>query len=184
MSDPTLQALSRCSCPPSADHGSPSRLRRVHNGFVTVDSEKMSKSLGNFFTIRDALGRYHPLALRWFLTGTQYRQPINYSQRALEEASDRIYYLYQSLGELRAAVAGIPVDSPDRAKAEADLAAGQGPAAELIRDARSAMNDDLNTPLVRLSDGLLRCSIPRLTTGGHAPAAGGVPAVRPAQGRQ
>ena len=54
-------------------------------GFVNVDSEKMSKSLGNFFTIRDVIQQYHPAALRWFLVGTQYRQPINYTQRALEE---------------------------------------------------------------------------------------------------
>ncbi len=54
-------------------------------GFVNVDSEKMSKSLGNFFTIRDVAQRYHPAALRWFLVNTQYRQPINYTQRALEE---------------------------------------------------------------------------------------------------
>jgi cysteinyl-tRNA synthetase len=57
----------------------------VHNGFVNVDSEKMSKSLGNFFTIRDVLRLYHPLALRWFLIGTHYRAGLNYTQRALEE---------------------------------------------------------------------------------------------------
>jgi cysteinyl-tRNA synthetase len=50
----------------------------MHNGFVTVDSEKMSKSVGNFFTIREVLNRYHPMALRWLLLGTQYRAPINY----------------------------------------------------------------------------------------------------------
>ncbi len=50
-----------------------------------VDSEKMSKSLGNFFTIRDVTAQYHPLVLRWFLLNTQYRQAINYSQPALNE---------------------------------------------------------------------------------------------------
>jgi len=50
-----------------------------------VDSEKMSKSLGNFFTIRDVTAQYHPLVLRWFLLNTQYRQAINYSQPALDE---------------------------------------------------------------------------------------------------
>ncbi|GBG89557.1 hypothetical protein CBR_g49346 [Chara braunii] len=67
----------------------------VHNGFVTVDAEKMSKSLGNFFTIREVLDVYHPLALRWFLLGTHYRSPINYAKRQLEEASDRVFYLFQ-----------------------------------------------------------------------------------------
>lgn len=50
------------------------------SGFVTVEEEKMSKSLGNFFTIRDVLQRYHPMALRWLLLGTHYRAPINYSK--------------------------------------------------------------------------------------------------------
>lgn len=69
----------------------------VHNGFVTVDSEKMSKSLGNFFTIRQVIDLYHPLALRLFLLGTHYRSPINYSDVQLESASDRIFYIYQTL---------------------------------------------------------------------------------------
>jgi hypothetical protein len=49
----------------------------LHNGFVNVDSEKMSKSLGNFFTIREAVAKYHALALRWFLVSTHYRQQVN-----------------------------------------------------------------------------------------------------------
>ena len=53
----------------------------VHNGFVKVDSEKMSKSLGNFFTIREVLNRYDAYALRFMLLGTHYRAPINYTQR-------------------------------------------------------------------------------------------------------
>ncbi|KAL8063041.1 hypothetical protein ABFX02_01G002200 [Erythranthe guttata] len=69
----------------------------IHNGFVTIDSEKMSKSLGNFFTIRQVIELYHPLALRLFLMGTHYRSPINYSDLQLESASDRIFYIYQTL---------------------------------------------------------------------------------------
>ncbi|EPS66917.1 hypothetical protein M569_07857, partial [Genlisea aurea] len=73
----------------------------LHNGFVTIDSEKMSKSLGNFFTIRQAIFQvikvYHPLALRLFLLGTHYRSPVNYSDLQLESASDRVYYIYQTL---------------------------------------------------------------------------------------
>ncbi|XP_077222995.1 cysteinyl-tRNA synthetase, class Ia family protein isoform X2 [Tasmannia lanceolata] len=69
----------------------------VHNGFVTVDSEKMSKSLGNFFTIRQVMDLYHPLALRLFLLSTHYRSPINYSDAQLESASDRVFYIYQTL---------------------------------------------------------------------------------------
>ncbi|GKU87308.1 hypothetical protein SLEP1_g1731 [Rubroshorea leprosula] len=69
----------------------------IHNGFVTVDSEKMSKSLGNFFTIRQVIDLYHPLALRFFLMGTHYRSPINYSVLHLENAFERIFYIYQTL---------------------------------------------------------------------------------------
>ncbi|KAL9338759.1 hypothetical protein Peur_067774 [Populus x canadensis] len=69
----------------------------VHNGFVTIDSEKMSKSLGNFFTIRQVINLYHPLALRLFLLGTHYRSPVNYSDVQLESASERIFYIYQTL---------------------------------------------------------------------------------------
>ncbi|XP_073276385.1 cysteine--tRNA ligase, chloroplastic/mitochondrial isoform X1 [Primulina huaijiensis] len=69
----------------------------IHNGFVTIDSEKMSKSLGNFFTIRQVIELYHPLALRLFLMGTHYRSPINYSDMQLESASDRVFYIYQTL---------------------------------------------------------------------------------------
>ena len=52
-----------------------------------VNSEKMSKSLSNFFTIRDVLQQYHPLALRWFLVNTQYQSPLSYSQANLDEVT-------------------------------------------------------------------------------------------------
>lgn len=107
----------------------------VHNGFVNVDSEKMSKSLGNFFTIRDVSESYHPLALRWFLIGTQYRQAINYTQRALDEASDRLFYLYQTLQDAQDVLKGEePSDQP------VDTA--------LLEEVLDAFADDLNTPLV------------------------------------
>ncbi|WOK95076.1 hypothetical protein Cni_G03783 [Canna indica] len=69
----------------------------VHNGFVTVNEEKMSKSLKNFFTIREVTELYHPLSLRFFIIGTHYRSPINYSTMHLDIASDRLYYIYQTL---------------------------------------------------------------------------------------
>ncbi|KAL8501765.1 hypothetical protein ACS0TY_021040 [Phlomoides rotata] len=77
----------------------------VHNGFVTIDSEKMSKSLGNFFTIRQVIELYHPLALRLFLMGSHYRSPINYSDLHLESASDRAFYIYQTLHDCESTMA-------------------------------------------------------------------------------
>ncbi|MFA6033790.1 MAG: cysteine--tRNA ligase [Myxococcota bacterium] len=69
----------------------------LHNGFVNINDEKMSKSLGNFFTIREICARYHPEALRYFMLTTHYRSPINYSEQSLEEAQKRVEYAYQSL---------------------------------------------------------------------------------------
>ncbi|KAG2424153.1 hypothetical protein HXX76_014686 [Chlamydomonas incerta] len=91
----------------------------LHNGFVNVDSEKMSKSLGNFFTIRDVLARYHPLALRWFLVSSQYRAPLNYSDKGLEEASGRLYYVAQARLDVVEALRGAGEEGL-RAVAEAE----------------------------------------------------------------
>ena len=129
----------------------------VHNGFVKVDSEKMSKSLGNFFTIREVTERYHPTALRWMLLGTHYRAPINYTQRALEEASDRLYYLYQTLVESKDALvdaqakdaetAGETKTKPKPKPPTGIAAEGIDLAAETNAAVDSALADDLNTPL-------------------------------------
>ncbi|KAL0350431.1 UNVERIFIED_CONTAM: Cysteine--tRNA ligase, chloroplastic/mitochondrial [Sesamum radiatum] len=67
----------------------------IHNGFVTANDEKMSKSLGNFFTIREVTKLYHPLALRHFLLGTHYRSPVNYSISQIEISSEAVFYIYQ-----------------------------------------------------------------------------------------
>jgi cysteinyl-tRNA synthetase len=75
----------------------------VHNGFLTVESEKMSKSLGNFITIRDALRSYHPQELRLFLLSKHYRSPLDFSRAGLFEAKSglvRIYRTLQRLNEL------------------------------------------------------------------------------------
>nr|XP_011459163.1 PREDICTED: cysteine--tRNA ligase, mitochondrial isoform X2 [Fragaria vesca subsp. vesca] len=76
----------------------------IHNGFVTIDSEKMSKSLGNFFTIRQVIDLYHPLALRLFLLGSHYLSPINYSDVLLESTSERIFYIFQTLYDCESVV--------------------------------------------------------------------------------
>ncbi|XP_058082998.1 cysteine--tRNA ligase, chloroplastic/mitochondrial-like isoform X2 [Magnolia sinica] len=69
----------------------------MHNGFVTEKNGKMSKSLGNFLTIREVFRLYHPLALRFFLIRTHYRSPVNYSSKQLEEASNYVFDIYQAL---------------------------------------------------------------------------------------
>jgi cysteinyl-tRNA synthetase len=69
----------------------------VHNGFVRVDEEKMSKSLGNFFTVRDILARYDAEVVRFFIVRTHYRSPLNYSDVHLEDAKGALTRLYVSL---------------------------------------------------------------------------------------
>jgi cysteinyl-tRNA synthetase len=71
----------------------------VHNGFVNINQEKMSKSLGNFFTIRQVLERYQPEVLRLFLLSTHYRSPVDFSQEAMGEAERRLERLYQTLDQ-------------------------------------------------------------------------------------
>ncbi len=69
----------------------------MHNGFVNVDNEKMSKSLGNFFTIRDVLAQFSGEVVRFFLLGTHYRSPLNYSDAGLNDAKSGLERLYTAL---------------------------------------------------------------------------------------
>jgi cysteinyl-tRNA synthetase len=78
----------------------------VHNGFVQINSEKMSKSLGNFFTIRDILARFLPQVLRYFLLTMHYRSPLDFSFDALEEAEKGARRVYAALSQIDAALAG------------------------------------------------------------------------------
>ena len=69
----------------------------MHNGFIQVDKEKMSKSLGNFFTIRDVLAKYDPEVVRFFILRAHYRSPINYSDANLDDAKAALTRLYTAL---------------------------------------------------------------------------------------
>ena len=138
------QSSAACGCGAHADEN-PFVRYWVHNGFVKVDSEKMSKSLGNFFTIREVLDKYHPFVLRFMLLGAHYRAPINYTQRALEEASDRVYYLYQTVHDVRAILRDAAAEEP--AKKPVPLVADALKlASEAEKQVSEALNDDMNTP--------------------------------------
>ena len=78
-------------------NGKPLARFWVHNGFVRVDNEKMSKSLGNFFTIRDVLERYDAETVRFFLVRTHYRSALNYSDQHLNDAATALRRLYTAL---------------------------------------------------------------------------------------
>ncbi|PON78650.1 Cysteine-tRNA ligase [Parasponia andersonii] len=123
----------------------------MHNGHVTNNNEKMSKSLGNFFTIREITARYHPLALRHFVLGAHYRSPLNYTVSQLESASDAVYYIYQTLQDSEDALSlfeeGIPKDGAEKngRTIQLDPADAQECISKLRTEFETKMCDDLNT---------------------------------------
>lgn len=78
-------------------HDTPFVKYWMHNGFVNIDEEKMSKSLGNFFTIRDVLKHYRPEVIRYFLLASHYRSPLNYTDDNLDKARSALERLYLAL---------------------------------------------------------------------------------------
>lgn len=104
----------------------------MHNGFIRVDDEKMSKSLGNFFTIREVLKTYDAEVVRFFILRAHYRSPLNYSDIHLDDAR-------QALSRLYTALKAVPVDSVQNG---ASIDWAEPYAARF----RQAMDDDFNTP--------------------------------------
>ena len=99
----------------------------MHNGFVRVDEEKMSKSLDNFFTVREVLKTYRPEIIRFFILSSHYRSPLNYSNEQLEDAKAALTRLYTALRDV------------ETTSVECD--------AEYKKRFSDAMNDDFNTPV-------------------------------------
>ncbi|MFZ9285659.1 MAG: cysteine--tRNA ligase [Burkholderiaceae bacterium] len=89
-------------------HGQPLARFWMHNGFVNIDNEKMSKSLGNFFTIRDVLQKFDAQTLRFFVVRTHYRSPLNYSDAHLDDARGALRRLYTALDGVRNALPATP----------------------------------------------------------------------------
>jgi cysteinyl-tRNA synthetase len=112
----------------------------IHNGFVTVESEKMSKSLGNFLTIRDALKNYHPQVLRLFLLSKHYRSPLDFSKKdvlALQTGLVRIYRTLERLEKLIGPYA-------EKSEAYAGVLSDEQ-SVPFLREFIQFMDDDLNT---------------------------------------
>ncbi len=99
----------------------------MHNGFVRVDEEKMSKSLGNFFTVREVLKKFRPEIIRFFILSSQYRSPLNYSDEQLNDAGLALTRLYTALRGV--ALKAVVVDG------------------EYKKAFEQAMDDDFNTPI-------------------------------------
>ncbi len=103
----------------------------IHNGFVNINQEKMSKSLGNFLLIKDIIKIYHPESVRLFLLSNHYRSPIDFNEKAMEEASGALEKIYTFLERVG--------DQPGITD-QVDHASGQ-----LRLEFCDAMNDDFNT---------------------------------------
>lgn len=122
----------------------------LHNGFVNINAEKMSKSLGNFFTIKEVLDRYDAEALRFFLITAQYRSPLDFSDQNVKEAESGLDRIYTALARIDEILAGVSIDT--LAVNEKNLKDGER---ELLEKAvsfparfREAMDDDFNTAQV------------------------------------
>jgi len=104
----------------------------VHNGFVNIDQEKMSKSLGNFMLIRDVLKSYHPEGIRLFLLSNHYRSPIDFSEKSMDEATTGLDKIYAALDRLENCTFPLNSKSPEKT-------------GSFWKKFSKAMNDDFNT---------------------------------------
>jgi cysteinyl-tRNA synthetase len=111
-----------------ATHGCVMANTWMHNGFVRVDDEKMSKSLGNFFTIREVLKKYDAEVVRFFILRAHYRSPLNYSDKHLDDAKASLTRLYTALRGAEVTAHTIDWSQPQAVRFKA------------------AMDDDFNTP--------------------------------------
>lgn len=102
----------------------------MHVGFINVDGEKMSKSLGNFFTIRDVMEKFHPEVIRYFIVSSHYRSPVNFSDVALKEAKTALSRFYHSFKAYQAVYGDKLVETLDDT---------------LVERFNTAMRDDFNT---------------------------------------
>ncbi|MNU51417.1 Cysteine--tRNA ligase [compost metagenome] len=102
-------------------NGKPLSRFWVHNGFVRVDNEKMSKSLGNFFTIREVLQKYDAESLRFFLVRTHYRSALNYSDAHLDDARNSLKRLYTAIDLVAPATVVIDWTQPHAARFKAAM---------------------------------------------------------------
>lgn len=113
----------------------------IHHGFVTIRDEKMSKSLGNFLTIRDILDHYHPEILRFFIFSTHYRNPLDFSESAMRDATAGLERLYECV----AAVDALEAGQPESGKTSIISAKDLEKIDQLESRFQQAMDNDFNT---------------------------------------
>ncbi|AYM96644.1 cysteine--tRNA ligase [Acidovorax sp. 1608163] len=131
----------------------------VHNGFVRVDNEKMSKSLGNFFTIRDVLKQYDAETVRFFIVRAHYRSALNYSDAHLDDARQALKRLYTALSLVEPVAVTVDWSNPyaARFKAAMDEDFGTPEAVAVLFDLAGEVNKTRSTELAGLLKGLGQC---------------------------
>jgi cysteinyl-tRNA synthetase len=117
----------------------------LHNGFVNIEKEKMSKSLGNFLTIKEILKGYHPEVVRLFLLSRHYRSPIDFSTQGMEEARRNLERFYQTLGGIDEIIAQDEATEPVSEGLSPEEMAVYRRAEEFPDKFANAMDDDFNT---------------------------------------
>ncbi|MCL5023919.1 MAG: cysteine--tRNA ligase [Nitrospirae bacterium] len=115
----------------------------LHNGFITIDREKMSKSLGNFFTIREILDKFDPEVVRFFLLSTHYRSPIEFSDESLREAEASLDRYYTTVTRTE----DFLKEAPEKPKPTTEEKALEEVLAVFMNKFKEAMDDDFNTAL-------------------------------------
>lgn len=139
--------------------GKPLASLWMHNGMVQLDSEKMSKSLGNFFTIREVLAKYDPETVRFFLIRTHYRSDLNYSDVHLDDARNSLKRLYTALDLVTPVVVSIDWNEPfaARFKAAMDEDFGTPEAVAVLFELASEVNKTRSAALAGLLKALGGC---------------------------
>jgi cysteinyl-tRNA synthetase len=123
--------------------GKPFARYWIHNGFITIDKEKMSKSLGNIFTIREVLQKYDPEVLRFFLLSTHYRSPVEFSEDSLKEAVHSLERFYNTIERVQEYLGFVKID-----EAVTEETSSFEESIKRFKEAFiDAMDDDFNTAL-------------------------------------
>lgn len=140
-------------------HGQPLARLWMHNGFVTRDNEKMSKSLGNFFTIRDILARYDAETTRFFIVRAHYRSALNHSDAHLDDARNSLKRLYTALDLVTPLAQAIDWSNPHAArfKAAMDDDFGTPEAVAVLFDLATEVNKSRSPELAGLLKALAGC---------------------------
>ncbi len=118
----------------------------MHNGFITVNEEKMSKSLGNFFTVREILAKYDPEIVRFYMLSTHYRSPLDFDDTKLEMNKKSLSRLHNTLENIEALLNSVSFGEAEVSLGQA-AAVLKGAVAKAEKDFRAAMDDDFNTSL-------------------------------------